>query len=476
MTQPQMLNVETEELLARANELEASIPPPPSDNPQAPCDLKMAVLAAQQLAKSADNMRTYLQVGVVREWRKLAESLRDAAKAYEDIDENTAAALNTGGNPGWETTPGRADDALDAVTLTPTPVVATGGPGDDYQDLKQRAWQLEQTDEGAAFDAFAEEWEAYRQRLLDAQHRFRPFLQWDGEATADVEQNFNSQRAWLASMAETCRTIASQARDVASAQRRALEERSGGTASWSWKYNDLVALDKQYATTTDAGIKSWVRQQYGRLQKLSDATIDGYRTRADLRAVDPPMPPRAYKFTPPAAPFDPGDIFQPAPGSGLPIDEQLPGMPSVPSVPSLGGPSTSDAALTDALTDATNASGQAPPLPTGAGSRGVKPASFGGGGVGGGVPSMPLAPSVDAGSMSQAAAARDLAGPGRATPGAAMGGPGSGMAPMGAPGAGQGQDRKNKRRQSDDKELYTEDRPWTEAVIGISPEQGQPRH
>jgi hypothetical protein len=96
---------------------------------------------------------------------------------------------------------------------------------------------------------------------------------------------------------------------------------------------------------------------------------------------------------------------------------------------------------------------------------GLKPASFGGGGV----PSMPLKPPFYPGSSAPsvgAAAARDVAGLGRAFPGGAMGGGGMGMPPMGGGrGAGQGEN-KGKRAGGDDETLYTEDRPWTEGILG----------
>lgn len=93
MTQPSTLNVEKDELIARAAELEQSIPGLPSANPGAPCSLSMVLKAAQQLALSADNMRLYLGVGE-RERMRLAESLRNAAKAYQDADEAAEDALN----------------------------------------------------------------------------------------------------------------------------------------------------------------------------------------------------------------------------------------------------------------------------------------------------------------------------------------------------------------------------------------------
>jgi hypothetical protein len=137
----------------------------------------------------------------------------------------------------------------------------------------------------------------------------------------------------------------------------------------------------------------------------------------------------------------------------------------MPTTPSTGIPGMADsAALKDALADLTAA-------PGGGVGAGMKPASVGGlGGAGGGVPSMPMQPAVDAGAAAApggANAARELGNLGRAGAGPGMGGGGMGMAPM-APGAGAGQggDNKSKRAAGTDESLYSEERPWTEGVIG----------
>ncbi|MDT5298431.1 MAG: hypothetical protein QOG79_1673 [Mycobacterium sp.] len=92
----------------------------------------------------------------------------------------------------------------------------------------------------------------------------------------------------------------------------------------------------------------------------------------------------------------------------------------------------------------------------------------GGGSGGGGVPPMPLQPNVGGVSV----------GPGSTTGGGGAAGPtaagsaGGGMGGMGGMpmhGAGQGQGGKEKKRTpglAPDEDIYTEDRPWTEAVIG----------
>ncbi|MCV7117900.1 hypothetical protein H7I93_11890 [Mycobacterium nebraskense] len=83
---PETLKVEYEELMARANEIEAALPPIPATNPAGPCALSFVTDAATQLALSADSMRLYLRA-CEREWKALAKSLRNAAKAYEEVDE-----------------------------------------------------------------------------------------------------------------------------------------------------------------------------------------------------------------------------------------------------------------------------------------------------------------------------------------------------------------------------------------------------
>ena len=116
-----------------------------------------------------------------------------------------------------------------------------------------------------------------------------------------------------------------------------------------------------------------------------------------------------------------------------------------------------------------------PKLPT---DPSLKPAALGGGGAGaggggagggGGAPSMPLSPAVGAETVAPTAPAHAVSGaPAAASTGAAAGGAmGGGMAPMGH-GAGhhQGKEKRRDPNLSPDEDLYAEDRPWTEAVIG----------
>src|ERR1700730_17943343 len=112
----QTLNVEYQELIARADEIEQSLPAIPSTNPAGPCTLSFVNDAATQIALSADSLRLYLKA-CEREWRTLAKSLRNAAKAYEEVDEGAAEDINnvdsnTSGSAGTRSADGKSNVTL----------------------------------------------------------------------------------------------------------------------------------------------------------------------------------------------------------------------------------------------------------------------------------------------------------------------------------------------------------------------------
>jgi hypothetical protein len=85
------------------------------------------------------------------------------------------------------------------------------------------------------------------------------------------------------------------------------------------------------------------------------------------------------------------------------------------------------------------------------------------------MPSTPMSPAVGAETVapSQAGAGRGGTAPAGATAGGGALGAMGGMGPMGH-GAGQNQGKEKRRDPglAPDEDLYTEDRPWTEGVIG----------
>jgi hypothetical protein len=511
MTEPQTTNVEYEELMARAVELEAPMPGQPTDNSEVPCNLAMVQRATQDVGMSADFMRDRLGQGE-RERARFAESLRNAAKAYEETDENVAEGLNS------ETSispvlPKPVADEVDPVTLGDgdTPYVMAAGDS-EYLSVENASQQIAAGDQGASLTRFADAWEAYqrtlRQAAVDPRSRFRNFQHWWNESSAAAEASLEAQRSWLDSMAGYCGQLAGQAKDVVSAHKLAVSKHPTvaqvaevntnmylyycqGIKKTSWPYKDICQNSRW-----DCPVKFWsgaiescqfkdgdenktnsnrnLTKRHADMQAKSEETLAEYQQKArlPLTPLSPPKPPPAHYIPPPPEP-EPEPEPEPGPnpddlpfdGGGLPDTSGM--MPSVPTLPT----TPNDKAMKDALKDAFKG---APGLPKGG--PGLKPAGLGGGGGLGGAPAMPLQPSVDAEAASRPAAA----GPGGAslgrgipgTGGAMGGGMGGGMAPM-APGAGQGQNAgKGKRMEEDDDALYVEDRSWTEGVIGNRPRKG----
>ncbi|BBZ46742.1 PPE domain-containing protein [Mycobacterium parmense] len=496
MARPKM-SVEGDELWDRAEGLEYPMPAAPSADPHAPCALDMSVEASRTLRASAERIRTYLDRGA-KEWGKLAQSLRNAAQAYEEVDFGAAEAISVGGpeisravstGPAGGRDPAAADGSAHAAKPYPIDL--------QYVDLRTAAEQIQGPDQGVGLRAFAEAWERYSSTLVeDADKRFRDFRHWEGDAAEQVAQNFKRQFDWVLQMVDRVRAMAKQAKELESAHHEAVpgdflaatEDRQ--TGEWWGKHPTLYEvreLDRVYNENwTDPYIVEAIMKVYQRLTEHSRLVLSKYARSASLPLVpiNPPSPPAAHKIDPlptpePDNPFidvwDPDNVPSwpdvpedtgtsgPIPGGDQPYDPGLPDPTGMPTVPSAAPPGTGP----DPAALAAAAAGVRPdPTTVGAG---VKPASLGDGGIGG-APPMPLQPSLESDAAARAAAAgRDAASLGRGVPGAggAMGG-GMGM-PMAPGAAGQGQSGKGKRSQSDEEALYTEERPWTEAVIGNRP-------
>ncbi|WP_422662270.1 PPE domain-containing protein, partial [Mycobacterium marinum] len=204
-----MLAVDPSEIVARATEVEAPIADPPGGAVLAACALDPAVAGATQLALSAESMRAYLQSGAQARQR-LAQFMRDAAKAYEQIDEGAATALGTDGH-GIGAPPVPAGTDLAPVALSDTLTVAAAKYPPDFTELKTAAQQLNKPDQGVSLKQFAHDWNAYNLTIQQALGRFRDFENWEGEAATAVQAAFDQHRDWLRLMARLSTTMAKQA-------------------------------------------------------------------------------------------------------------------------------------------------------------------------------------------------------------------------------------------------------------------------
>lgn len=502
----QALSVEYQELITRAGELERPWPRVPSANPQAPCRLKFVDDTAVQLALSANAMRLYLQAGE-REWKKLAKSLRNAAKAYETVDEGSSAAISSidfDGSGARSKTAGSdqmsvmCDPDEDFGGYLPPPPPPPPPFQYPYYEVRTAATLIVTGDGGAAYKQFAAEWDAFQRAFQAETERFRPFISWEGVSQIAVTANFNAQRQWIYTMAGFCRDLHDQALRVVSAHKNAAVH--GQHRSWS---SGNPTTPTEHPTTyevsqCDYWYEFYTRRNspylytaiewYEELQEASETSLQLYVAGGiPLPPVIPTAPTAAHPIAEPIPKPDPekpgdsddpdnpgGDIPNPdlpsgggdSPSEEDPLNDYLndPSLTETPMMPStgMGGmPSMPSGQNDPKLTEALNRLGKAP--------GGVKPASVGAGGAGGvGAPKMPLAEAPGAGGAAGAGAGKPpLIGgaiPGVRGSGGAMGG---GMPMGGAPG-GHGKDGKQGKRiaSSEDEALYTEDREWTGSVIG----------
>lgn len=327
MTQSQTVTVDQQEILNRANEVEAPMADPPTDVPITPCELTAAKNAAQQLVLSADNMREYLAAGA-KERQRLATSLRNAAKAYGEVDEEAATALDNDGEGTVQAESAGAVGGDSSAELTDTPRVATAGEP-NFMDLKEAARKLETGDQGASLAHFADGWNTFNLTLQGDVKRFRGFDNWEGDAATACEASLDQQRQWILHMAKLSAAMAKQAQYVAQLHVWARREHP--------TYEDIVGLERLYAENPSA--RDQILPVYAEYQQRSEKVLTEYNNKAALEPVNPPKPPPAIKIDPPPPPQEqgliPGFLMPPSDGSGVTPGT---GMPAAPMVPPTGSP------------------------------------------------------------------------------------------------------------------------------------------
>lgn len=494
----QTLTVEYDELIRRAALLEEPIPNLPAFvTPTAPCALHELVQANDLLGWSVITVRDYLVGTAQREWRSLATSLRNAAKAYEQADEegaeslNAAMTTNSTNSTAGEGMSIMCDPDPDEVYYPPVPPPKPQLQAPPTNDFKQAAYDLAAPDHAAALRDFSATWLNFKKVLLDLTNRFLPFEYWEGANAVMVESIFDQHRTWLLATGKVCADIAGQASALRTHHLWAFDEHPSVA--------EVMKLEEEWYhwQTYQNGIYWTPEVKAAGLKAYSDMQIISTDIRQQLSAKLDAMevasatkPPGTYYIAPPPEPVpdddpedgtpddgdpDDGNPDGELPDDGLPDDglpdededyDSVPGgstpstgtatpsTPTTPTIPDSPVPDISDLVSEDDLT--------------------MAPASVGVPSAG--MPSMGLQPSVGAAADSAVSSAtsatsqlgRDAAANlSRAMNAATSSMPGGmGMAPMGAGGAGQGQDGKGKRVDQDEQPLYEEDRAWTEAVIG----------
>ena len=512
------VRVDPDDLRAKAGQIEAILwGNNPVEIPTVPADaLNTSQTAVDNLNQNAKTLADYQEYGK-KQGQRLAESLRLVADAYATVDQNASENISNtiaGGSPTPPAPVTPRANTVPAPTAPPPLPIQRGMTAENYMEVKSAQGALMSGDQAASLQAAATTWATNGTTLATAAEGFElSTVNWEGEAADAAYRSFNDYQAFLVELSGAWNELASEAERVASAHFNAL-------SSHTEIAEQYAALEAQLpAAIANGGSAARVIQlQMEKLQNESEELRHQYARAAQPDEVNPPEPPN-NTGTPPIPVKSNGDPRKRAGTQNGQGGGSAGGGQQLPSSGGSGG--SPPAASQDAPVSPTSAAEQAsqgaqqggqqggsqgggqqgggspgggqpgagmpgagkgdPKLPTdpslrpaaaGRGSGGGGGASgggAGGGGGGGGVPSSPRQPAVGAETVAPtpmvAPVAPAAAAAGPAAGGAAGGGMG-GIAPMhGAPGGGSGEKKRNPQL-AQDEELYTEERPWTEAVIG----------
>lgn len=489
------LGVVTAELDRLATGMEGNPWFSPSVHVVAPDELQVAKSAAANLNENARLLERY-QKWAEAENRRTAEMLRIAAKAYDDIDERYADNFDD---------PARSAE-LEAVSVpvpaTPMPTLPDGSAGmrpltaGDYSDVNTTQRLLSGGDHGVSLDVAEVHW---RLASDSAQAHAAPpaVTNWEGDAADAARDRMTTFSAWLQDLSGAWQRLSAAAVRVQASHTAALAEHTNIYT----RYKFLEARMQELTTQTDRGNAAAmhnemarIAQEMAELQRRSDEVREEYANNASFDPVQVGRPPFAESSGTPGVAGSGGAGGGPPGGDPTAMGNRMAqslGQPATSGTPAGAGPPpggapTGAASRGGTATGAPNSGGTAPVgSPTGAPSAAapttardprLRPAAVSGGagshggagGGGGGLPSDPMSAAVKAKTVAVAPTFPAAAGPPPGSVGgAAMGGVGPGMAPM-AHGAGSlpGKEKRRDPRLAPDEDLYTEDRPWTEAVVG----------
>lgn len=510
------LQVIPEDLAGKANQIRALSFSSMSTQPAliTPDALVATGVAITNLSVNAEVLWAYQEFGRL-EGLRLAQTLDNVAGAYAEVDDaagdsigSTMDVTDSGGIPGMLYPKGIDVPAPPHPPDMPIPKGSLPSDQMLFPPDAQRA--LEAGDDGDSLTLAAEVLRTNARSLEASAQQFEVnTLVWEGEAADAAYAKFNAYRDWLVSLAGSWGRLAGEADRMVAAHSAA--ERDNRPIA-----DDFERLQQEVAQNPKNPDNVKKVLQMGELAKQSEEVRNTYSREGwpyQIQPEDPPLPvvsgipvtvddhrrarkrlpengdqwgqgggtqspggvrgggPQSMPQEPPASPMsvaeqaaqggEQGSSQGGQQGGGSQGGQQGGGQGGQQGGGSPGGGSTGGMAGTGK---------GAPKLPT---DPRLKPAATGGGagggaggGGGGGVPTMPLQPPVGAETVAPAVAP---AVPAAATGGAAGGGGSGGvggLAPMhGAHGGGSTEKKRNPQL-SEDEELYTEARPWTEAVIG----------
>lgn len=469
----------------------------------APDALDTSTVAVANLAVNAETMWAQQEFGRF-EGLRLAQALDNVAAAYAEVDRAAGVDLESmirGSGTRVSTDGTRFPDAV-ALPAPHSPAalpIPNGSLVSEqllYPPDAQRA--LEAGDGGATLTAAAAQWRSNGQSLVGAASLFETkTLNWEGAAADAAYSKFVAYQVWLINLAEAWHRLAGEADRIVEAHSNARRDNDPIAA-------EFAALQRSIAQEPASADNLRRTVQMAALQAESEEVRHRYARDGQPRQIDPPDPPtplmtvipvtvdddrRAVPHEPAEAreqgavgagdrdlvvnsgPQDSGTRAQSAPpaqqlSGGVPPNDTPGGGPvpaGQPGGTAGGGPPGAGAPIGPSR------------YPSAAPNPDVRPAALGGraagsgGGSAGAAPSPPaqsLQPSVRAGTVAPGPVAAPPPAQAQAGPAGGSAGMG-GLAPMmhGARGEANGA-KKRDPRLSPDTGIYTEDRPWTEAVVG----------
>nr|WP_090278103.1 hypothetical protein [Mycolicibacterium komanii]CRL73466.1 PPE family protein [Mycolicibacterium komanii] len=421
--------------------------------------------------------------------QRIAETLRIAADAYTRVDETNGRAIED---------PARRA-AVEAIAVpapaTPPPPLPNpvGAPqrvdAAGYSDVHRTQVDLTAGDDGASLKAAMLQWGLAATRVRDNAPR-PPGGDWEGRAADAAYARMAEFGGWLEQLAEGWRDLAEAAAKIIAAHDSATSEHAGIHGEYTALETQLRELAAQTTVGNALATRNEmakIQQRMQELQQRSDEVRQDYASGATFAPVRPEMPSgRIADNAGAAGGFDGGGRPPDSDAAGLAgkmapsFGEQHPGGAAGGQRPSgqpggapSGGGTPSGGSGAGAGTSG-GASGS--PAPNPSTDQRVRPAAArhgggagGGRGGGGGMPATPMSAPVTAETVAPAPAVPAAAGtaPGASADGRTVSGMGGGMAPMAhGGGAPQGKEKRRDPKLAPDETLYTEDRPWTEAVVG----------
>lgn len=480
------LTVTPEQLNNKATDLTAGYPTQLVGSPLPPCLLTLSGMAAQILVQSHERLSSVVKRGAY-EAEHLAERLRTAAKAYDDLDRALGEQIASG-QPSGADAPPLAPPLSAGKPAPDAPSGSSATPTDDGLAWETAVQQFDAGDQCQALLAYKESLTNLGNELTNHGKKFSlGNVHWEGRGSEEAEMALRKHESWMYDTAQQIWAFAKQVNDFADAH---FDEHSKHPTAADVEYVDALQGTGIYLP------------EYAKYQAMSDLVRQNYASRVAFSPINfenPPLGPGSKNASLPDAKKKNegggggsqtggggGGGGQPSGGQPQPESPSTNpasagagkpeggGSPSGGSSSGGGSPSGGSGQGSPSGGMPSGLGGDKPEMPSLPDGPGVSPASAGGGagggsgGGGGGLGGQPMqpaavAPALGTGDGAAAGGASQAAG----RPPVGGGGMGGGMGGGGHGGNREGgKEKKRNANLSPDEVLYKEDRAFTDGVIG----------